>query len=209
MGKWVPALGILGVGGVAGLGTALFHDLSDKTESIKDRLLREGFKILKNEASDWSSILSSYKDAKNTWKFKKEHSTSEGEIQNESDLKRACSSVLSLKSSLEEVYRSVVKWCVVPRKAEEFVSGLLGVVESDESDLSNWKHNVDSYRGTKKSSENKYAWDDVKFESGNNDKEDTKKLKKGCKTRREKLTYDVGFDDAIKEVKERCLEKRK
>ncbi|AEW45207.1 hypothetical protein MHC_01705 [Mycoplasma haemocanis str. Illinois] len=206
MNKFIPVLGVLGVGGVAGLGTALSHSMSDK-ETIKDKLLRDGFKTLNGEASEWNAILSSYKDDKNIWKFKKEHTGMEGEIQNESELKRACSSVLKLDSSLsEEAYQSATKWCVVPKKVEEFVSGLLGVVESDESDESQWKHNVDSYKETKKTPDNKYAWEDVEF-GGSNDKEDTKKLKKGCKTRREKLTYDVGFDNAIREVKERCLAK--
>ncbi|AEW45204.1 hypothetical protein MHC_01690 [Mycoplasma haemocanis str. Illinois] len=207
MNKFIPVLGVLGIGGVAGLGTALSHSMSDK-ETIKDKLLRDGFKTLKGEASEWSAILSSYKGTNNIWKFKKEHTGMEGEIQNESELKRACSSVLKLDSSLSgEAYKSATKWCVVPKKVEEFVSGLLGVVESDESDVSQWKHNVDTYKGTKKASENKYEWDDVVFGGSNNDKEDTKQLKKGCKTRREKLTYDVGFDNAIREVKERCLAK--
>ncbi|CBY92391.1 hypothetical protein HF1_03830 [Mycoplasma haemofelis str. Langford 1] len=48
MSKLIPALGVLGVGGVAGLGTALSHSISDK-ESIRDKLSKEGFKILKEE----------------------------------------------------------------------------------------------------------------------------------------------------------------
>ncbi|CBY92406.1 hypothetical protein HF1_03980 [Mycoplasma haemofelis str. Langford 1] len=203
MSKLTPALGVLGVGGVMGLGTALSHSMSDK-ETIQDKLSREGFKLLKDGASEWSAILSSYKNDKNVWKFKKEHTGVDGEIQDESNLKKVCSAVLKLESSLEEAYKSTTKWCVSPRKVEEFVTGLLGVVETDESDESKWKHNVDAYKGTKK--DTKYAWDDVVF-NGSNDKEDTKKLKKGCKARREKLTYDVGFDDALKGVKERCLEK--
>ncbi|AEG72688.1 hypothetical protein MHF_0412 [Mycoplasma haemofelis Ohio2] len=203
MSKLIPALGVLGAGGATGLGIAISNSLSSG-ETIKDKLSQEGFSILEENRSEWGEILKSYKDNKNTWKFKKEHSGISDEIQTESSLKQVCKAILKLDSSISEIYKSATKWCVVPRKAEEFVSGLLDVNESNTNDTEAWKHNVDGYKATKKGNENKYEWSDVTF-SGS---EDTKNLKVGCKTRRGKLTYDVEFDSAINELKKWCLAKK-
>ncbi|AEW45178.1 hypothetical protein MHC_01560 [Mycoplasma haemocanis str. Illinois] len=203
MGKLVPILGVFGGVGVAGLGITISNSLSRK-ETIKDKLTKAGFSILGDNRSEWGEILESYKDSKNTWKFKKEHSGISDEIQTESSLKEACKAILNLDSSLSEVYKASTKWCVVPKKAEEFVSGLLDVNESNTNDTETWKHNVDGYKATKKNNENKYEWNDVTFTNS----EDTKKLKTGCKTRRNKLTYDVEFDLAIREIEKWCSAKK-
>ncbi|CBY92390.1 hypothetical protein HF1_03820 [Mycoplasma haemofelis str. Langford 1] len=112
-----------------------------------------------------------------------------------------------MESSIEGLYKSATKWCVVPRKAEEFVSGLLGVDTTNTNDTNAWQHNIDEYKKTKKNGDNKYEWSDVSFQNDGGT-EDLKKLKEGCKTRRDKLTYDVEFDSAISEISKWCLEKK-
>ncbi|AEG72698.1 hypothetical protein MHF_0422 [Mycoplasma haemofelis Ohio2] len=156
---------------------------------------------------EWGKILESYKNEKNVWKFKKEHSGVSENIQSESDLKTACKAVVKLESSIEELYKSATKWCVVPRKAEEFISGLLGVDTTNTNDTNAWQHNIDEYKKTKKNGDSKYEWSDVSFQNDGGT-EDLKKLKEGCKTRRDKLTYDVEFDSAISEISKWCLEKK-
>ncbi|AEW45190.1 hypothetical protein MHC_01620 [Mycoplasma haemocanis str. Illinois] len=206
MNKFIPVLGVLGIGGIAGLGTALSHSMSDK-ETIKDKLLKEGYKLLKEDGAEWGKILEAYKNDKNVWKLKKEHSGISEDIQNEFDLKAACKTVVKAESSIKELYKSVTKWCVVPRKAEEFVTGLLGVDANNTNDTSAWQHNIDGYKATHQSSGGKYEWSDVSFENNGN-AEDLKKLKNGCKTRRDKLTYDVEFDTTISEINKWCLGKK-
>ncbi|CBY93287.1 hypothetical protein HF1_12790 [Mycoplasma haemofelis str. Langford 1] len=183
---------------------AFSRDLFPNSKTIKNKLISEKYQILDTGSNHWSTIFSKYNDSKNTsWKF-------EGQISNEGDLKSACKKVLEREEDNQSLYKSASKWCVVPRKAEEFVSGLLKV--EDGQDAEAWGRVLAAYKKTKvtgDSSTTKYALGDVSITDPSNDSdaENKKALQKGCKDRKGKFTYDLDFDSSIQEMKEWCLDR--
>ncbi|AEW45849.1 hypothetical protein MHC_04965 [Mycoplasma haemocanis str. Illinois] len=175
------------------------------SKTIKDRLISEKYQILNANSNQWSTILSKYNDSKNTnWKF-------EEQIRNEEELKNACKKALEKGEENSSLYKNVSKWCVVPRKAEEFVSGLLSVEDGKDSEA--WGKILTEYKKTKvtgNSSPAKYALSDVSITdpSSDSDAANKKALQKGCKDRKNKFTYELDFDSSIQEMKEWCLNRQ-
>ncbi|CBY93320.1 hypothetical protein HF1_13120 [Mycoplasma haemofelis str. Langford 1] len=210
--KGLMGLGGLSVAGGGGLLAANQGLFSSKEESIQDRMKKDGYKALDSGSADWGKIFDSYKDAKNTKKFQDDGITSNSTTTDHPKLKEQCSKALKLKASEEETYKKVIKWCVVPRKVEDVLAGitLLGVEETNTGDANDWKPILTKYTDTKKGDTQKeYAMKDVVLKdtaSGttNQEAENIKELKKGCKSRRAKMTYELEFEQSIEEVKTWC-----
>ncbi|CBY92437.1 hypothetical protein HF1_04290 [Mycoplasma haemofelis str. Langford 1] len=204
MSKLVPISGVLGLGGAIGGGAFLSSKLASKPETIKSRLEKEGYKVLNTTSSDhWNTILTSYKTDGNKWQFENLKSK---ELD---DLKKICSSKAESNYS-ETLYKAFTKWCVVPRKAEDLLKGSVSLLDVDSThanDKEDWRHNIESYEKAK-TSDSKYSLQDVTF-TANQEDQNVKALKTGCKTRREKFTYDIELDISIDEIKKWCLAKGK
>ncbi|AEW45224.1 hypothetical protein MHC_01790 [Mycoplasma haemocanis str. Illinois] len=204
MNKVALVLGTLGAGGVVGGGIVLSSQFLLKTQrkNIKDHLAKDGYQILDIKASEhWTNILNSYKKDGNIWKLEGK------DISNIEDLKSVCNSKATSDYS-EVLYKSFTKWCVVPRTAEDLLRGNFSLLESDDShatDKEAWKHNVNAYETAKKGEQ--YSLSDVSFKDKTGEDDKTKALKKGCKDRKGKFTYDVDLDSSLGEIKKWCLSK--
>ncbi|AEW45171.1 hypothetical protein MHC_01525 [Mycoplasma haemocanis str. Illinois] len=199
MNKFLPIMGVTGVG-VTGIGVAWASGVFSKDKAIKNKLKAEKYELLSTSNSEhWDKILESYKKSENHWKL------SDKKIENISQLQGVCKSSVESNYS-DAIYKAITKWCVVPRTAENLLEdsvSMLGVDDTKTDDKANWKHNVDAYLKTKTTGTT-YALKDVTF-TDNQEDENTKKLKTGCKARRNKFTYDVDLDDSIAEIKKWCL----
>ncbi|AEG73647.1 hypothetical protein MHF_1413 [Mycoplasma haemofelis Ohio2] len=207
--------GLIGLGGlsVAGGGGALAWQqglLSGKSETIRDKLEKEGYEVLGKTSEHWSKIFDVYKGDGNTKKFKNDQITSSSSTADHDKLKQQCENSLDLESSKKEDYEKVIKWCVVPRKVEDLIpkSSLLNVT-TDSNDASSWKPILTEYAATKSTSgsSNTYELSGVTLtepSNASNDSTNINALKTGCKARREKLTYQLDFESSLGEVKKWC-----
>ncbi|CBY93356.1 hypothetical protein HF1_13480 [Mycoplasma haemofelis str. Langford 1] len=201
-------LSLIGGGGALAWNQGLF---SRSPETIKDKLERKGYTALEEGSSHWSQIFEIYKKTENTKRFANDGITS-GDTEHDK-LKKKCNEALDLESSKEDIYQRVIKWCVVPRKVEEVISSvsLLGVDESSDSDNYRWKPILEEYKRTKSQTGNTYELTEVTLveptEGNTKEAENIKELKKGCKSRREKLTYHLEFEKSMEEVRKWCSAK--
>ncbi|CBY93329.1 hypothetical protein HF1_13210 [Mycoplasma haemofelis str. Langford 1] len=187
-------------GGILAWSKGLFSN----SKSIKNKLISEKYQILKSDSTHWTKIWEQYQKGENKdWKFK-------GQINSVERLKTACNQVIEESRENQSLYKNASKWCVVPRKAEEFVSGLLDVTEGKDGDA--WGRVLTRYENTKtpkSRSPTKYALEGVLLSepNENNKADNIKKLQGGCSSRRSKLTYELDFDSSIKEMEEWCVDR--
>ncbi|AEG73610.1 hypothetical protein MHF_1374 [Mycoplasma haemofelis Ohio2] len=209
------AKSLMGLGGLSvasGGGFLAWNQglFSGSTESIRDKLRKSGYKALERGSSDWGKIFEVYKKGENTKKFEKDGITASSTEADHNKLKEQCEKALDLDASKDEIYGKVIKWCVVPRKVEEVLSGvtLLGINENDNNDVNDWKPVLTKYIATKKESKQEYALSGVVLKDPTtgttNEVENIKELKKGCKSRREKMTYELDFEQSLAEVEGWC-----
>ncbi|AEG73595.1 hypothetical protein MHF_1359 [Mycoplasma haemofelis Ohio2] len=206
-------IGLGGLGSVAGGGALAWQQgaFSSSIKNVKDRLLSNGYEILDANSDKWTEIFKVYKDTGNTkWKFENDEITSNTQDTEIQKLKNKCKEALEKDSSDEKSYSNASKWCVVPRKVESFIDGksLLNTEENNQ-DGSKWQKILAKYKDSKKEDNKKYAMDGVELEddAGNTkDAPNQKKIRDGCKARREKYHYSLDFENSLQEVKTWCTE---
>ncbi|CBY93318.1 hypothetical protein HF1_13100 [Mycoplasma haemofelis str. Langford 1] len=195
----------LAVGTSAAIGGGIWawsNEIFSNSKNIKNKLISEKYQILTRTSDSWSSIFSKYSDTGNKdWKF-------DGEIKNVEDLKNTCEKVIKEKEENSSLYKKASKWCVVPRKAEEFVSGLLDVAEGKDGE--SWKRVLAEYKKTKTGSSSTYEMSDVTVTESNSDQDadNIKKLQAGCTTRKGKLTYELDFDSSLDDMRKWCVDRK-
>ncbi|CBY92323.1 hypothetical protein HF1_03150 [Mycoplasma haemofelis str. Langford 1] len=122
----------LGATGVVGTGCyfAATNLATSRKEKISDRLSKEKFTLLSfengNEA-EWKLIVTEYEKQGTTYKLSGVNLASDGgdkEKKNIAALKLACKSLVDKEDVTEDSYVKARRWCVVPKKVKDVLSGL-------------------------------------------------------------------------------------
>ncbi|AEW45428.1 hypothetical protein MHC_02830 [Mycoplasma haemocanis str. Illinois] len=204
----LPALKVaacfIGLASCTGLGILISNspffpkEKKISTPKVRDLLRDKGYSVMKSESSGWNTLLSAYKEGKNSdiVKFGSSSNISE------EDLKRECAS--ALEDILTSSYEKAKRWCVEPKKVSDKLKdvGLTplkteGVSGQDDSE--NWKKLEKEY--VKEGSE--------KIEGSNISQttNDTswQGLRDACKKLFESNPWDDSYDSSLKLSKKWCV----
>ncbi|CBY93334.1 hypothetical protein HF1_13260 [Mycoplasma haemofelis str. Langford 1] len=112
------AIGLGGVGAIGGGTLAWQQGVFSSRESIRKKLISEGYKILSSSDGAWTQIFEKYKSNENEWKFKDDQINASSGTTDVQKLKDKCASALEGDADDKDEYYKAAKWCVVPRKVE-------------------------------------------------------------------------------------------
>ncbi|AEG73154.1 hypothetical protein MHF_0896 [Mycoplasma haemofelis Ohio2] len=186
-------LGGTGVVGAAAAGAYHYGSFSPKINTIKDKLGKEKYQLLKEgDSSHWTESLQKYKE-----KHPSESSYDERKM------KGLCSNLLGKEDSHTEDYNKARKYCVVPKTISERLQ-ILGVtlLNTDNADAAKWKSLSDEYKKTGENDKKLSDLDKSKVEGDSNNDQ----LKNKCKEVAAKTHWEDNYDSLLENTKRWCTE---
>ncbi|OAL10445.1 hypothetical protein A6V39_00075 [Candidatus Mycoplasma haematobovis] len=195
------ALGAGSLGVIGGGGAVASHLLSGET--IKDHLQKKGFTFLKDDASEWTTILASYTTAISTKPDLKfgEFTGGDNKVK---ELREQCQALLNQKHKTPETSKNYKKtvWCVKEQTVSDYLKfegyEAFNTVEGNSTNDNDWNEKIKEY-SKHPAPPNKKVISGLTL-SGNNltnpTPDDRKKIKESCKTLNAKKHYETDFESS-------------
>ncbi|AEG73639.1 hypothetical protein MHF_1403 [Mycoplasma haemofelis Ohio2] len=182
-----------------------------ETETIKDRLKKDRWAILEHDrqSSEWSAIYGKYKlkTVNDATRLDSSITPNESDDTGIPKLKKSCESALSKQFS-ESLYKSVIRWCVAPVSVESRLEYLGNYTKinvdgnNTSDDQSIWQQRETEFQ-KQLATNNTYLGVNLASPS-NNQADNIKKLKEGCKSHLDKKNYEDEFEISMEKVKTWC-----
>ncbi|AEG73600.1 hypothetical protein MHF_1364 [Mycoplasma haemofelis Ohio2] len=198
-------------GGVLGGAYLAKPYLFPEKENIRSKLEKAGWEILPHTGndSDWTAIYEKYKLKAANDLSRLDETVTQNEANNTGipKLKKSCQSALSKEFS-ESLYKSAVRWCVVPVSVESRLQYLGGYtkINIDENNTSvdheTWKQREATFKSNSDKNSSDFG---ITFPASPSDQEaNIKEIKKGCKKHLERKNYEDDFGSSIQNARRWC-----